>query len=192
MSSIIETYVADAIRTESVPTPELLSRLSEKSRVVHAVFGLLTECGELAKPESRTNLKEEIGDCCWYVAILLDEHGIDCDTVLSSSPPTGDDVGQYDSFSVELLELLANVGRLADGFKRQIFYGKSILLQHDVFLLLKPVTQSLIKIAKINGYSMDHILAANIAKLRARYPMKFSSDAAYNRDLKAESAALSR
>ncbi len=81
------SYVSDAIRTES-PHIDAFTRLAQdprKLRLVHAMMGLQTETGELTdalkkhlfygKNLDLINLKEEIGDVLWYLAILLDAIG---------------------------------------------------------------------------------------------------------------------
>lgn len=82
----MQNYQELALRTESPITPELIERLTGNARAVHAFFGLLTETGELAdgfkraifygKPLDTTNIKEEVGDVFWYLAILCDTLGI--------------------------------------------------------------------------------------------------------------------
>jgi NTP pyrophosphatase (non-canonical NTP hydrolase) len=80
------SYQKKALRTEpSYEAPQ--SRLNNPSttRLVHAAMGLQTEAGELTdalkrhifygKELDRTNLKEEAGDLCWYLAILAEELG---------------------------------------------------------------------------------------------------------------------
>lgn len=57
----------------------------------HAVYGLVTEAGELmdevkrvkiyGKDLDRTNLLEEAGDCFWYLALLCDELGVSFEDV---------------------------------------------------------------------------------------------------------------
>ncbi len=79
------SYTAQALRTESPITPALQTRLKQQARLVHAVLGLQTEAGELADPVKKhiyygrpldpVNLREEIGDCLWYLAIACDALG---------------------------------------------------------------------------------------------------------------------
>jgi len=70
-------YTQEAIRTES-----RIDRINVNPRLLHAVFGLVTEVGELVDPIKqhifygveldKVNLQEEYGDICWYLAILAD------------------------------------------------------------------------------------------------------------------------
>jgi len=48
----------------------------------------------------------------------------------------------------------------------------------------------LAKLFKYTDTTFERVMEANIAKLRARYPTKFSEEAAKNRDLDAEKAAM--
>lgn len=71
------TYRRLAARTEK-PLPTV------QERTQHAIMGIVSECGELvgrlkkiyiykdggADREDRDNLHEELGDICWYIAIL--------------------------------------------------------------------------------------------------------------------------
>lgn len=113
----------------NLPTPVLKSstkflRDGAGENTLHAGIGLLTECSEILeavithkyddKPLDVVNLKEEIGDVMWYLAILFRDHKI------------------------------------------------------DIF----------------------EAMETNIAKLRARYGEKFSTEKANNRDLKTERSIL--
>lgn len=79
------TFVKDAIRTES--SNFHIENVSP--RLVHASMGFVTEAGEFqdalkkslfyGKPLDVTNLKEELGDLLWYMAIAMDELGTDFD-----------------------------------------------------------------------------------------------------------------
>ena len=64
-------------------------------RIAHCLFGLETEIGELIDPFKKfwfygglksidlVNVKEEIGDVLYYLAILMDEIGTDFDTEMN-------------------------------------------------------------------------------------------------------------
>lgn len=75
----METFINDAIRTEST----VFNIEPGDERLLHAGIGLATEAGEFldqlkkhvfyGKPLDKVNLKEELGDMMWYMAIALDE-----------------------------------------------------------------------------------------------------------------------
>lgn len=82
----MKDYIAAALTTESPVDSPMINRLARQTRAMHALLGLQTELGELVDGFKRhifygtqldpTNLDEEVGDLLWYLAILLDEHGI--------------------------------------------------------------------------------------------------------------------
>lgn len=80
-------------------------------------------------------------------------------------------------------------GELLDALKKTIFYGKeldSVNLKEelgDLMWYIAIACESL-------GTSIEEVCKININKLRARYPEKFTSDAAINRDLKNERKVL--
>ncbi len=90
-------YDRDALRTESPVTPELLQRLVDSVRLLHAIAGKVTEAGELMDQFKRhvfygkeldvTNLVEELGDDAWYGALLRD-----CITILRGTPVTQEEI----------------------------------------------------------------------------------------------------
>ena len=61
-------------------------------KVLHAIVGLSTECGELmeaiykakwnGEKFDEVNCKEELGDLFWYMAILFREYGFDLESIL--------------------------------------------------------------------------------------------------------------
>ena len=87
-------YIKKAIRTE-VGEYQFAILKSEKHwvppRIEHAAMGLVTEAGEVmdalkktkiyGKPFDPVNMKEEIGDVFWYLAIMCDELGISFEEV---------------------------------------------------------------------------------------------------------------
>ena len=71
-------FIEKALRTESVPKIEMTEGLT---RLLHAALGMQTESAEFSdqlkkhifygKPLDKVNLKEELGDQLWYIAIAL-------------------------------------------------------------------------------------------------------------------------
>lgn len=92
----MENYVRLAVRTESPPNMTLIGRAGDKVRELHAILGLMTELGELADPLKRhifygataplrTNVKEELGDLLWYIAVMCDVHGLSIGDVMQAN-----------------------------------------------------------------------------------------------------------
>lgn len=94
----MKTYQIQAMRTDfkSGESP-LGSRLSSNrtARLVHGALGLATEVGEIqdilkkhivaGREIDTKHLKEELGDVCWYMALILDEIGSTFDEVMQGN-----------------------------------------------------------------------------------------------------------
>lgn len=159
------------------------------NRILHGVMGLCTELGELddclsAKMVDRTNLKEEIGDAYWYLAILYR------DTRSSQRTEVLDgEEGVPDEFITK--ELLKSSLILLDMLKKRLYYNKDL----DMVVFYSQVNHIdyYLQCLGLNyGLMTSDILEVNINKLRARYGDKFSSEKAINRDLDQERNILNQ
>lgn len=90
-------YIAQAKRTD---LPEYLT-MEERMlnlphlRLLHAAMGITTEAGEFmdafkkhflyGKQLDVINLKEELGDILWYIAIAADELGISFESIMQTN-----------------------------------------------------------------------------------------------------------
>lgn len=84
-----DQYQQLALRTER--TPEIVFDRN-MSRLFHGMVGICTEAGELqdmvkkhviyGKPFDRLNIKEELGDILWYVALAADAYGFTLEEVM--------------------------------------------------------------------------------------------------------------
>jgi NTP pyrophosphatase (non-canonical NTP hydrolase) len=87
------------------------------------------------------------------------------------------------------LGVASEAGELADAVKKHLMYGREIdrvNLQEEC----GDILWYLALLADACGFTLGGAMAANINKLRVRYPDKFSEAHATNRDLTAERAAL--
>jgi NTP pyrophosphatase (non-canonical NTP hydrolase) len=76
-------------------------------------------------------------------------------------------------------------GELLDAFKKHIYYKKEL----DVVNIgeeIADIQWYLFNLCRLLNLDMEQLLEANIAKLKARYGDKFSSEKAINRDLDTE------
>ncbi len=90
-------YIQNAIRTESTDFTSMNTRLNDDGtkRLLHAGIGLSTEAGEFldalkkhifyGKELDRVNLKEEMGDLFWYLAIACDELGVEFEPLMETN-----------------------------------------------------------------------------------------------------------
>lgn len=80
-------YQEWAVTLDREDYSECIARLNDPSsaRLNHAAYGLVTEAGELmdvikrhvqyGTPIDWTNVKEELGDLCWYIALACKAGG---------------------------------------------------------------------------------------------------------------------
>lgn len=88
-----------------------------------------------------------------------------------------------------LLGKMSELGELSDAIKKHLIYSKPL----DLVNLVEEIGDDSWYTSLILDALETNFEAAwekNIAKLRARYPEKFTSELALNRDLDAERAAL--
>lgn len=83
-------YIKKAVRTESTKDKKFKPK-QVPVRLEHAIYGLVTEAGELMDQIKKAkfcgrefdlvNVVEEAGDIMWYLAVLCDELGVDFEEV---------------------------------------------------------------------------------------------------------------
>lgn len=94
-NSIVDSFIKEAIKTESVNFVEIAKRLGDKRiiRLLHAAMGLSTEANEFLDAMKKfifygqeldlVNITEELGDSNWYQAIAMDELGTNYEEILA-------------------------------------------------------------------------------------------------------------
>lgn len=93
--SLISTALASIIELAAPSSAaEQVDLVDIDPRIFHGIVGIATEGTELIETlvksvrsggtVDRTNIGEEIGDVCWYVAILLDSLSLDGDVILEA------------------------------------------------------------------------------------------------------------
>lgn len=88
----LNQYIQDVCRTECEYNHELNWRLENSVGILHGIIGLQTEIGELSDAVKRyifygkdldvTNLGEEIGDICYYIALVCKHLNINWEEIL--------------------------------------------------------------------------------------------------------------
>lgn len=80
----MDNYIEKVLRTESTDTPLVQDRFCNNvaTRLTHAALGMNTEAGEFldvikkylfyGKDIDYVNLREELGDLCWYIGLACD------------------------------------------------------------------------------------------------------------------------
>lgn len=178
-----------------------------RQHMIHMGLGIAGEFGELidavkkvhvyGKPYDHTNAVEESGDVMWYVANLLPEllvdpaymqrgfdRGYEQGLALQAQVPIWESCNMGDML-LGLNQTVAakahELGRLNGAEVPGSAFAVSII---EVFAGNVGVLNGLL------GVDAGDAMQRNIAKLRARYPDKYSDGAALNRDLGAERSVL--
>ena len=158
----MHNYIQQATRTES------LQFNAGSPRLLHATLGIVTELMEYEDAVDDENALEELGDIYWYVAIAADELSL-----------TFDELKEQGASNVFYHEI---VGGLCDVMKRSCFYG----VHTDIPRFTKYIGMLLHWLdwaCKMNDTTPEERMSANIAKLRKRFPEKFTTqDAVERRD----------
>jgi NTP pyrophosphatase (non-canonical NTP hydrolase) len=90
-----------------------------------------------------------------------------------------------------ILGMQTEVAEIADAFKKSIAYNKPLDLT-NVKEEIGDVMWYIANMCNIYGWDLRDIMQTNIDKLKARYPEKFTTENALNRDLDAERKILER
>lgn len=167
------------ITVENYTDHVLRTCLPENQSFLHAVLGISSEVGEVIETIAyhKANLDEEKGDLSWYSALAAYVVGLKFPDLVYKSleQPCHTDAAHKD-----LLVMLQ--GDLADVLKRNLFYG----LPMDLPKIEATLIKILFFIHRGNLHDFLRVVNYNIMKLRVRYPEKFDTDSAENRNLEAE------
>ncbi len=147
---------------------------TETDQILHGAIGLSAEMGEIYLAGEKGNLAEEIGDCLWYIALGLRGAGYDME-----------DIGFMDvSVDDPYQDIVTHSSAILDQAKRLVYYEAP--LTHVYLKSTTIVLKCLSLMVGETTFSFEEILERNIAKLKIRYPKKFDSFHATQRNLKAE------
>lgn len=117
------------------------------------------------------------------------------DIEYSSIPEDGDEIYKYEYFSGILNEFLLRSAKALDTYKKHYFYKQPLNYNHleqfdelcvDIIIWLQYLDANREQSHR-QIYSLGEIAKANIDKLKARYPEKFTVEDSLNRDYEKES-----
>lgn len=105
-----------------------------------------------------------------------------------TNAPLGNSYNDLTSIHM-LMGMMTEVGELTDQFKKHLAYGKDIdwvNVKEEIGDLMWYISE----FANNHQFDLEEILETNISKLQQRFPDKFTSDDAINRNLNAERQIL--
>jgi hypothetical protein len=174
MMKIVKKYIRESERTwGNIPYEELKNRvLAKKIEIVHAALGMSGEYLEEILGEWKRediDFKEEYGDVMFYWAAWMRIRDVNVDDF-------PEDPQLY------FTRIERSIGFLAESAKKHLFYDKPLDRAGEIFHLANIfyITRAL---ARIKGMTIEHIMTANLQKLRERYPDGFTkADAIARKD----------
>lgn len=201
----LQTYASLALRTDIPDYTGAISRATGEIRALHGALGIATEVLELeveidacvhgpaaALEGNLLAATKEMGDICWFSAIIADHFGFDLGDIFQEA---GNHAASalacdLDSSSIYACSTIAAaLRRVKSGaeavdtqVKACVFYGKPYTQATvrggllDIFFGLMRLTDMV-----ITGRQFRDVLQVNIDKLRTRYPAKFTEAAAIAR-----------
>jgi len=170
----IKEYQLEASRTNAdLGTPEL--------NYLHMKMGVMTEIGEIVdilkkhlaykKKLDLVHIGEEIADCAWYIVNWDTINGI-----------------------ISSVQTMANTTCLEEVLSSLdfVYGGYSVVTAEDCEFTTEQQLGLLESIANYFNLDFYELLDKNIAKLRVRFPEKFTEEAALNRNLEQERIELEK
>lgn len=198
-----QQYIEDCLRTESPYTFTITNPLVSP-RLLHGVIGLVTESGELldtikkslfyGKPLDKTNLIEELGDLLWYISLIIKDCDITYNNVMKVKYSTRRNEmvnHNIDYYLTRIIKLDLTVKDLLDLITPESYYfGNKDELVSDIEIELQYILSAIYNLAIDLDTTIEQVMTININKLKLRYPDKFNSDQAINRDVDSERELL--
>lgn len=131
-----------------VRSVEATATCPQRERLLHGALGLTCEYLEYAQAQTIGEKVKEMGDICYFLAVIVDALGGTLQQIPADVRP-GDDIKAIESLASEV--------------KRRAFYGK----QRDADAWIVMTCNELIS-WMLNA--CDCVLDVNMMKLKARYP----------------------
>lgn len=170
-------YQKLAVKTKSPTNDKILD-------LIHAGMGIFTEVGEIIDQYKKSifykreldlvNIKEEIGDVLWYIALAYDSLGRQ---MVEPEKKYGDP---------EILFLLGKLGSYAGKCMTIPAVYRDDALDFGIDYELSMLLSMLNILANHIGTTLEDQAYNNVVKLAKRYPEGFTEFHANNRDTKNE------
>jgi len=186
-------YIEEAVKTESNDFDAIGGRLNNEYvvRMLHAGLGMVTETSELFAAIDKmdlVNIREELGDLFWYIAIAYDSINTECEFTSKCYPyvPLSNWWKGCGEYKMEHL-LLRSISEFIDSIKKNIFYGKPLERKEVLYTLQSIFNKTFWIMGSFDCIDLDSVLTDNIKKLQLnRYDGSFSEERALNRDVENE------
>lgn len=196
-------YVKNVLVTEARDFAPLQERFQQVRtiRLLHGAIGLASELAEIREMAQKVeidevNLKEEMGDLCWYMGIMISELAFNPEDIFKErrinariASLQSDLRRQHLNMHIDGMTI--DIGEMVDLLKKNLMYGKELNVE-GIKEKLHSLSCEIEAALNVYDMSSDQARERNIQKLRARYGQKFTEAAALERDLKIEREILEK
>lgn len=177
----IRKYQIEATRT-------MLDTGDRLKNINHCIIGMFSEFNELVEAvvkKDTVNIGEEIGDKLFYLANYFTFRGFDLYSLKNALIIPKDSKILFDTGAV-LMDMSFKLSKIQNIIKGVIYYGRDFSHYQDELTLLGEYASCIAVIAHVFQLDIEVIMGKNINKLRVRYPEKFNTSNANERDLSQE------
>ena len=168
----------------------------------HMSLGVITEIGEVLdifkkhlaykKPMDLVNLGEELADIAWYIVNNATFVGASLEAKINQQKAYDEELRRFLHEDIVLEENMSREHKcetllllLSTAYTPAPFFDSD-------FELIEVQLAILMYVAELYELDFFQCLTNNIAKLKVRYPEKFTEEGALNRDLEAERTELEK
>ena len=162
--------------------------LNPDKNIQQAILGLIGEWGEVADilkkhifqghKMDKDNLIEELGDCCWYGMLLIDEAKLDTHVIFYENWRVNS--SSYQNMS-DIIGLISNGSKCIGELCSLIDYYRNSVSTLASLDCIRSIFWCIESVANLHGYTLFDIFANNVKKISTRYPDGFSVQNSINR-----------
>lgn len=164
--------------------------LGQKLDFLHCVSGLITEFGEFVDPLKRhifygkeldiVNLKEELGDMMWYLAIPIRHFCLEDTNFIDNFIIEEYYLYNHINDEINISDIICSLNEDTNSIIQTLYYTPHYISSNNELTNLISNIYGICDYFKID---FEDMLDSNINKLKARFPEKFTEYHALNRDL---------
>lgn len=176
-----------------IESERTLKSLGKELDLLHCATGLVTESAELVdcikkhvfygKPLDVVNIKEELGDLLWYIAIPVRIFSLDLNIKVENTSTYIKNVKKQIVSKEGLIRYFLSFNTIVNKL------ASTIDNDYDIYYF-KSLFEEINFLCEIYSLNLSEIMDININKLKARFPNNFTNEHALNRDLEKERAIL--
>lgn len=165
-----------------------IGTLNPEKNIQQAILGLIGEWGEVADilkkhifqghKMDKDHLIEELGDCCWYGMLLIDEAKLDTHVIFYENWRVN--YSSYQNMS-DVIGLIANGSRAIGKLCSLLHHCSNNRLPLVSLDCIRSIFWCIESVSNLNGCTLFDIFDNNVKKISTRYPDGFSVQNSINR-----------